>query len=692
MADIPTDPKRTAEALRRSEARFSGILAIAADAIISIDAGQRITLFNEGAERAFGYKREEVLGKPLEILIPERFHRAHAGHVSQFGMSRTTARKMGERQEIFALHKDGTEFPAEASISKLEIDGERTYTVVLRDISERKASEVALRESERRLWAFLDNSSVIAWMKDEDGRYVFLSGNFQRRFGVRSEDWMGRTDLDLWPRQAAEEFRKHDHAVLSEGRELEVLEEAQNADGSKTTWLSHKFPFRDAGGRRYVGGLGVDITARIEAEAALAKSNVLLETRVEERTRELREEMTRHQEAQTAVARLQRLEFLGQLTGGVAHDFNNLLTVISGNLQLIGMDLQDARLRKYLDEAERAAEMGARLNQRLMTFAKQRRLSPTAANLNEQVIGVRDMLRRSIGESIALNTELGENLWTVRVDPSEIENALVNLAINARDAMPDGGTLTITTRNIEITEVNSRKEEGLNPGRYVMLSVGDTGTGMSPDVQARAFEPFFTTKGHGRGTGLGLATIYGFVRQSGGHVALESELGHGTTISIYLPKLDAEDIRSAQRSHGEKQTTPAGQLVLVVEDNPDVRRVTVERLKILGYLTMEAEDGQTALAMLEHYRAIDLVFSDIVMPGGTSGFDLARCIRERWPGMSVLLTSGYAHGTEAGPDHEADRHEILMKPYSQAALADAISNALYRTESAQDFSTSAAKT
>ena len=691
MANESNDRTRTEEALRRSEARFAGILAIAADAIISIDDQLRITLYNEGAEKTFGYSRHEILGRPLDILIPERFRHAHTGHIRHFGTKATAARKMGERQEIFALHKDGHEFPAEASISKLEIDGERTYTVVLRDVSERKASEAALRESEQRLWAFLSNSSVVGRMKDEEGRYVFLSGNFQRRFGSRYENWMGKTDFDFWPREFAEEFQRNDAAVLAENREIDVLEEARNADGSRSWWLSHKFPFRDATGRRFVGGLGVDITERVKAEEALAQSNAVLETRVEERTRDLRDEMKRHQEAQSAVARLQRMDSLGQLTGGVAHDFNNLLTVITGNLQLIGMDLENGRLRNYLEEAERAAEMGARLNQRLVTFAKQRRLAPAPTDLNDQVIGVRELLRRSLGETITLTTELADDLWTVRVDPSEIENALVNLAINSRDAMPEGGRLTVSTHNVVLGESEARSEEGLLPGPYVRLCVTDTGVGMSPDVQARAFEPFFTTKGHGKGTGLGLATIYGFVKQSGGHITLASEPGRGTTVSIYLLKLDAGDSAAQPAANEPRRGRPNGEKILVVEDNAEVRRVTVARLEALGYKTIEAESGLQALGILEQGEVVALVFSDIVMPGGISGIDLARRIRERWPSLNILLTSGYAPDFAEGANDDIANLAILSKPYSQAALQQAIWTAI-RDNPAQCRETSAVKT
>jgi len=692
MADEAIDRNRTEEALRRSEARFAGILAIAADAIISIDDKQRITLFNDWAEKLFGYRRDEILGKPLDVLIPARFRASHSEHIGRFAASTSTARKMGERQEIFAVRKDGSEFPAEASISKLEINGDQTFTVVLRDITDRKASEAAQRESEQRLRAFLNNSSVVGWMKDQEGRYVFVSGNFRPRFGPRFENVMGQSDAALWPERLAREYRRADLEVLASDRRIEVLEEAVNADGTPSWWLCHKFPFRDSKGQRFVGGLGVDITERVRAEEALADSHSVLEARVEDRTRELREEMQRREEAQATVAHLQRMEALGQLTGGVAHDFNNLLTVISGNLQLIEMDLQQPRLRRYLDEASRAAEMGARLNQRLMTFAKQRRLAATAVNLNEQVIGVRELLRRSLGENFTLTTELADDLWTVNVDPSEIENALVNLSINGRDAMPTGGNLTVSTANVVLNEDEARAEGIGAPGRYVLLSVADTGIGMPPDVLKRAFEPFFTTKALGRGTGLGLATIYGFVRQSGGHVAIKSAPDQGTTVNIYLPRLDGACIEAEPADPRGSLSQPTGETILVVEDNAAVRRVTRERLRGLGYRTLEAEDGRQALQMLEHGEdRIDLVFSDVVMPGGLTGFDLARRIAQLRPTLKVLLTSGFAADAMPGPGDTTAGLDILGKPYSQEALAKAVGGAL-RSVSSQPLETSAVKT
>jgi CheY-like chemotaxis protein len=242
--------------------------------------------------------------------------------------------------------------------------------------------------------------------------------------------------------------------------------------------------------------------------------------------------------------------------------------------------------------------------------------------------------------------------------------------------MPDGGNLTVTTGNVILTGDDAHPGENLVPGKYVLLSVSDDGAGMSPEVQAHAFEPFFTTKGHGKGTGLGLSTIYGFVRQSGGHVKLTSEIGHGTTVSIYLPAIDAEEIEGRAAICQSPPPKPGGEMILVVEDSPQVRRVTVERLLALGYRAMEAESGQQALDILERGETVDLVFSDVVMPGGISGFDLAHRIRGRWPSLNVLLTSGYAPDVGQSAS-DAARYEILSKPYSQAALEQAVGTALH---------------
>jgi PAS domain S-box-containing protein len=547
-----TESRRAIERSGQLEAGLWAIVSIAADAIISLDASYRITLFNQGAEQTFGYSREEMIGERLDALLPERFRATHARHIERFAAAGTASRRMGERAEIYARRKTGEEFPAEASISSIEIAGERIFTVVLRDISERKRA------------------------------------------------------LDL-----------------------------------------------------------------------LATSRAELERRVAERTAELKAEMQRREETQAQLVRTQRMEAFGQLTGGVAHDFNNLLTVITGNLELLEMRLEDERALTLLKRAQDAAGMGARLTSRLLTFARRRQFAPALLDLNEQVMGMVDLLRRTIGEHIDLNAGLAPRLWTVRADPSEVENAVLNLAINARDAMPQGGKLMIATANVETEADEIGSIVKLPEGQYVRLSVSDTGHGMTPEVLARAFEPFFTTKQPGKGTGLGLSTIYGFAQQSGGTATIYSEPGIWTTVNIYLPRAAEPGV---QPLAGADTSIPRGndELVLLVEDNAEVREVARNRLKELGYRVIEAKNAAAGLAQLETTPGIDLIFSDVAMPGGMSGIDLARRVRERWPDMPILLTSGFASDVLRDEDAARQHFPMLPKPYNRGELARALRQVIER--------------
>lgn len=530
-----------------AESQVSAILAIAADAIISLDDQLRITLFNDGASAIFGYAKEEIIGQPLDLLIPERFHAPHHGHVIAFASSGIASRKMGDRQEIFARRKDGTEFPAEASIAKQEIAGKRIFMVVLRDVTERK-----------------------------------------------------------------------------------------------------------------------------RAEKALARANAELEDRVAERTRELEAEIVRREDAQNALIQAQRMEAFGQLTGGVAHDFNNLLTIVTGNLELLADITESEASRNLLKRAADAADMGAALTKRLLTFARRRRLSSQVLDLNDLVLGLMEILKRSIGEPITLTTMLAGNIWKTRADASEVENAILNLAINARDAMPKGGALMLETRNVTARDIS---DDAL-PGDYVMLSVADTGHGMAPEVLEKAFEPFFSTKEPGRGTGLGLSTVYGFAKQSGGHVSITSAVGKGTTVRLFLPRAEAEATPESADDTREIPFSEDAETVLVVEDNAEVRELTLQRVEGLGYVALEAENGPAAIRILESGAKVDLVLSDIVMAGGMSGYDVARWVRDRLPEVKVVLTTGYAREDTRPDDGETATIPILRKPYKRADLAFALRDAL----------------
>jgi len=370
------------------------------------------------------------------------------------------------------------------------------------------------------------------------------------------------------------------------------------------------------------------------------------------------------------------MEAIGQLTGGIAHDFNNLLTIITGNLELLEMEIESDEQRDLLARANDAALMGARLTNRLLTFARRRRLEPVVLDLNDQVLSMAELLRRTLGETIALSTLLAPRLWSVRADPSEIENAVLNLAINARDAMPAGGKLVLETKNVVLDERDVATEVGVQPGDYVRLSVSDTGVGMSPEVLARVFEPFFTTKEPGKGTGLGLSGLYGFVKQSGGHVTVYSEVGKGTTVNLYLPRVTSE-LEAAKTARGETSAVPlAVETILLVEDNAEVRRVSARRVRNLGYTVIEAENAVGAIEVLKSGAKIDLVFSDVVMPGGMSGFDLARWAQQNMSSVRVLLTSGFAEDVARAGEATAPDLEILRKPYTAADLARALRVAL----------------
>jgi CheY-like chemotaxis protein len=315
--------------------------------------------------------------------------------------------------------------------------------------------------------------------------------------------------------------------------------------------------------------------------------------------------------------------------------------------------------------------MGVGLTSRLLTFARRRRLSPQVLDLSELVLGLTELLKRSLGEPISLTTVLAGGLWPVRADPSEIENALLNLAINARDAMPYGGSLIIETRNIA-----AGSEPMLGAGDFVCISVGDTGVGMTPEVLARAFEPFFTTKEPGRGTGLGLSTLHGFAEQSGGHAAISSEVGKGTTVSLYLPRTHDEALPITYDHATEIPMSEDSETILVVEDNPAVRELTLQRIEGLGYVVLEAENGPAAVRILQRGEPVALIFSDIVMAGGMSGYDLARWAKANTPNAKILLTTGFAEEEARADVRGSAGIQILRKPYNRAELAVALQNAL----------------
>jgi signal transduction histidine kinase len=387
--------------------------------------------------------------------------------------------------------------------------------------------------------------------------------------------------------------------------------------------------------------------------------------------------------SQAALYQAQKMEAVGQLTGGVAHDFNNLLTVIIGNLDFLDNEAAaNPRLRKLTATIRRSAERGARLTTQLLAFSRRQPLRPETCNLNTLIIDFDVLIKRAVGEAVAVRSDLHPGLWPCSIDPAQFEAGMLNLVVNARDAMPTGGTLSITTRNVVIAADDPAFVDDVAPGQYVMVTIADTGVGMNPETLERAFEPFYTTKEVGKGSGLGLSQLYGFVRQSGGTARIASTVAGGTTVTVYLPKAVRE---ASQPEPASPPTKPKGsETVLVVEDDPDVLDIAVETLSDLGYRILVAYDGVEAMAILERDEPIDLLFTDIVMPYGINGIQLARQARKLRQDIKVLLTSGYTMQTLSAEYGAEKEFTIIGKPYRQAELAEHVRRALGRQDTVRD--------
>jgi signal transduction histidine kinase len=430
---------------------------------------------------------------------------------------------------------------------------------------------------------------------------------------------------------------------------------------------------------------GVPATLGLVALSLLA----LRRTRLEQAAMEEAREATRQRDAaEEALRQSQKMEAVGQLTGGVAHDFNNLLTVVMGNLELAQRQLENwseasqDRLRRTLAQAMRGAQRGATLTQRLLAFSRRQPLSPKPLDLNKLIGGLSDFLRRSLGETINLQTVGAGGLWKAEADPVQLEAALLNLAVNARDAMPDGGKLTIETGNVQLDERYCRRHADVKPGPYVQIAVTDTGAGMPKDVLERAFEPFFTTKVAGQGTGLGLSQVFGFVKQSGGHITIYSEPDEGTTVKIYLPRLFGE-AREEAPAEREVQGAVPGESVLVVEDDEEVRVYIADILRGLRYQVIEAADATSALALLDRGKArIDLLLTDVVLPG-MNGRHLADEVIARAKGIKVLFMTGYSRNAIVHHGRLDPRVEMIQKPFTEAVLAARIRDLLDQPRAAK---------
>jgi PAS domain S-box-containing protein len=497
----------------------------------------------------------------------------------------------------------------------------------------------ALRSQERLLRQIIDANPSLIFVKDWNGRFVLVNQATAQVYGTTVDSLVGKTDADFNRNmEEVAHFLRDDRDVMSSGKSKLIAEEPVTNPAGETRWFQTiKVPLRSpAEGTATLLGVATEITERKRLEEQLLQS--------------------------------QKMEAVGQLAGGVAHDFNNILTAIVGYTDLLAAELgSNVRQLEDLEEIRKAARRAAALTRQLLAFSRKQVLEPRIIDVNGVVLNLDKMLRSLISENIALKTDLADNLAAARADPNQIEQVIMNLAINARDAMPDGGTVTIETRNATLDDTYAAQHVSVIPGEYVMLAVTDTGCGMDAKTQSRIFEPFFTTKPPGRGTGLGLSTVYGIVKQSGGNIWLYSELGKGTTFKIYLPAIAAlpEDIGTVAPAEAAPH---GGGTVLVVEDDEQLRRLTHRALASQGYTVLEADRGSTALDIARRHKGhIDLLLTDVIMPD-TNGRKLAETIRAARPGLRVLYMSGYPDGAIASHGMLEPGVAYLAKPFTTEAV------------------------
>ncbi len=534
----------------------------------------------------------------------------------------------------------------EAKVRLRTAELRRSNDALTSEVAERKQAEGELLRTRAFLDVIIESIPLALIVKDAGNcRYALINRAGEALLGHDRSQILGREVRDFLPKAEAEKVEEHDRQVLASAEPYEVPE--------------HPITTRDR---------GVCLVRKkiIPVFDEQGRSNYLLS---------IVEDVTEQRKTEDQLRHAQKMEAIGTLTGGMAHDFNNLLSVVIGNLDVLrGFVKGNATVDELAGEALDAALRGADLTRRLLAFARRQPLQPVRVDINELVDGITKLLSRTLGERIEIDVRLAPELWPVIADPAQLNAALTNLATNARDAMPNGGRLTITTGQRTLDPDYASLHPGVIPGDFAMIEVSDTGTGMPPEVLARIFEPFFTTKSPGEGTGLGLSMVFGFMKQSGGHINVYSEPGVGTTFRLYLPRAPESSevdkgIEIEQEPHG------SGEIVLAVEDNASLRRIVVRQLRELGYNVLEAENATAALAILEREH-VDLLFSDVVMPGELSGLELARTALERWPQVRVLLTSGFPGTKIAGSLGAAASARLLSKPYRKLDLARSIRSVL----------------
>ncbi|KAA2211247.1 PAS domain S-box protein [Teichococcus oryzae] len=652
---------RAEEAVRDREERLRVIVESARDyAIFTTDPQDRIDTWMPGAVNVFGWSAEEALGRYSAMLYtPE--DRAAGIPMQEVEIA---GREGAAPNVRWHVRKDGSRVFIEGSRTALRHpDGRlRGFLKIGQDVSERKAAEAALRESEARFRHMADSAPALIWMTDAEGQVVFANMHHDHLFGRPAAAVLGQNwESVLLPEDRASFRSAFKRAFLA--RQPFRAEARVNDKTGKVRWLRCEGVPRTDDQGTFLGytGCNVDITeARKLADE--------LERRVSERTAEL-------MAAEETLRQAQKMEAVGQLTGGIAHDFNNMLQGITSSLDMAELRVATGHVElvaPHLETAREAADRAAGLTRRLLAFARRQRLEPRQVRVNELILGMADLIQRTVTPEIGLQLRLRDDVGGVLCDANELESALLNLCINARDAMPEGGRLTISAADACLSAADLTAEDELAAGEYVEIAVADTGTGMSPEVLRRAVEPFFTTKPLGQGTGLGLSQVYGFVRQSGGLVRLESEQGQGTVVRLLLPKHTSVERAEGAVAPSVPDMTCTGGKVLLVDDEAALRIPAAEWLREHGYQVLEASNGPAALRLLEDGNGIDLLITDVGLPNGMNGRQVAEAVREHVPGVPVLFITGYA-ATPLPPGSK-----VIGKPFQLSVLVERVRSILAR--------------
>jgi PAS domain S-box-containing protein len=644
---------------------FEQFLEFAPDAIVGIEPDGRINLVNAQAEALFGYARHELVGQPVERLVPEHGWRAPIGDVPVA----VTDVLRAEGIDLLGRRKDGTEFPAEISLSNIETDDGVIATAAIRDVSDRVRAQ-------RRFVQFLEFAPDAIVGVGRGGHIELVNAQTEALFGYARDELIGELVEVLLPERFRAKHSAHRGEYFADPRTRPMGAEqdlfGRRKDGSEFPAEISLSSIDSQDGMLAVTAIR-DISDRVEAEAA----RVVLEHQLE---RVWREQAQREKGAlEEQLNQMRRLDSVGQLAGGIAHDFNNILGVILNSAAFVAEDLDDdSPVLEDVEEIRRSAQRAAALTRQLLIFSRRDVVHPESLDLNEVVSELQRLLRRVLGEHILLATRFAPGLWPVTGDPGQIEQVLVNLAVNARDAMPGGGRIIIETSNIDLDEDYAAMHPRSIPGPHVLLSVSDTGVGMTREVARRAFEPFFTTKPKGEGTGLGLATVYGIVTDAGGTVQIYSEPALGTTVKVLLPVSASQAVPPVEQRPSPRATR--GETVLVVEDEDSVRRVTRRILSKGGYNVLTATRGQEALEICERVDdKIDLLLTDVIMPE-ILGPELATRATELRPGLAVLFMSGYADQVVEHKAESGANIPFVEKPFTAETLLAGVDDVLSRAE------------